>query len=313
MISTKLASISLAAALFSVLPAVQAKAQAIRTFVSVAGSDTNPCSITQPCRHFQAAVNATALGGEVDALDPGAYGSFTISQAVTIEGQGWSYVAPPANGNAITINAGSGNVTIRGVSLNGVGATGNTVGIMFNTGASLTVRDSVVQNFGSSGIQFAPNTSTLSQLFVSNTAASDNSSGIVISPSGSGTTKAVLNHVEAEHNGTTGIVALTGSQTINVTVSDSVSANNGVDGIFAESDGATSVKIMVRNSTIANNAGNGLESFNTGATIRFTRSTITGNGTAWVANASGVVTSYNDNNIDDNGSANTAPPQIGYK
>ncbi len=57
------------------LPAVQAQAQSIRTFVSVAGSDSNPCTITQPCRHFQAAVNATAVGGQVDALDAGAYGS----------------------------------------------------------------------------------------------------------------------------------------------------------------------------------------------------------------------------------------------
>ena len=92
-------------ALAVTLPVVSAQAQSIRTFVSTAGSDSNPCTITQPCRHFQAAVNATAVGGEVDALDAGAYGSFTISQAITIEGQGWSYIAPPTGGNGITINA----------------------------------------------------------------------------------------------------------------------------------------------------------------------------------------------------------------
>src|SRR5712691_3568323 len=111
------AALALACSLF----AAPANAQAIRTFVSVAGSDSNPCSLASPCRHFSAAVAATAVGGEVDALDPGAYGSFTISQAITIEGQGWSYIAPPANGNGITINAVSGDVFIRGVSLNGVG------------------------------------------------------------------------------------------------------------------------------------------------------------------------------------------------
>ncbi len=52
------------------LPAASAQAQAPRTFVSAAGSDSNPCSFAAPCRHFQAAVNATSLGGEVDALDP---------------------------------------------------------------------------------------------------------------------------------------------------------------------------------------------------------------------------------------------------
>src|SRR5216683_4019773 len=129
-----------ALALAVTLPAVPAQAQSIRTFVSTAGSDNPSCSLASPCRHFSAAVAATAAGGEVDALDPGAYGSFTISQAITIEGQGWSYVAPPSNGNAITINAVSGNVFIRGVSLNGVGVA-NANGILFNSGGSLNVQD----------------------------------------------------------------------------------------------------------------------------------------------------------------------------
>src|SRR6266852_4489055 len=143
-----------ALALAATLPAVPAQAQAIRTFVSVAGSDSNPCSLAQPCRHFSAAVAATAAGGEVDALDPGAYGSFTVSQAITIEGQGWSYVAPPLNGAAITITAGStDNINIRGVSLNGVGVASST-GIRFNSGGSLNVQNSVIRNFGADGIRF---------------------------------------------------------------------------------------------------------------------------------------------------------------
>ena len=92
-------------------------------------------------------MNATSAGGEVDALDPAGYGPIIISQAITIEGQGWSYIAPPASGNGITINAVSGNVTIHGVSLNGAGITGGTNGIVFNSGDSLTVTDCVVQNF----------------------------------------------------------------------------------------------------------------------------------------------------------------------
>jgi hypothetical protein len=102
--------IAAALALAVTLPAVSAQAQAPRTFVSAAGSDSNPCSFAAPCRHFQAAVNATTLGGEVDALDPAGYGPITISQAITIEGQGWSHIAPPANLQAITNNAMTGNV-----------------------------------------------------------------------------------------------------------------------------------------------------------------------------------------------------------
>src|SRR5258708_2109211 len=113
---THVPSVLLATILACAFFAAPAQAQSIRTFVSTAGSDSNPCSLPQPCRHFSAAVAATAVGGEVDALYAGAYGSFTISQAISIEGQGWSYVAPPNNGNAITITAGSGDVSLRGLS-----------------------------------------------------------------------------------------------------------------------------------------------------------------------------------------------------
>lgn len=99
-----------------------------------------------------------------------------------------------------------------------------------------------------------------------------------------------------------------------MTVTDSVSANNISVGIFAQSLGGTSVSIMVRNTTCANNGGNGLEAEGNGATIRVTRSTITGNDTGWAVSSSGVVKSYGDNNIDDNGSANTEPPgPLSYK
>jgi hypothetical protein len=148
---TRTTIMAAALALAVTLPAVSAHAQAPRTFVSAAGSDGNPCSFAAPCRHFQAAVNATSAGGEVDALDPAGYGPITISHAITIEGQGWSYIAPPANGSGITINAVNGNVAIRGVSLNGVGVSGITDGIIFNSGGSLTITDCVVQNFSASG------------------------------------------------------------------------------------------------------------------------------------------------------------------
>jgi hypothetical protein len=59
-----------------------------RTFVASYGVDTNPCSLTQPCRTFAAAVALTSTNGEVIVLDSAGYGSVTISQPVSI-------VAPP--------------------------------------------------------------------------------------------------------------------------------------------------------------------------------------------------------------------------
>jgi hypothetical protein len=293
------------------LPPVPANAQtAIRTYVSITGNDTNPCSLTAPCRHFQAAVNATSVGGEVDALDPGGYGSFTINQAVTIEGEGWSYVAPPASNAAITINAGSGNVVLRGLSLNGAGAA-DASGIVFNSGGGLSVRDCIIRNFSDPlrAVFFTPNSSGKSQLYMSNTLVSDNTGdGINIQPSGSGTTNVVFDHVEMLNNAGAGLDAGTGSQTINITINDSVSSDNTDSGILASSTGGTMVSIMVRNSTIANNSF-GLAASGSGAIIRLTRSTIAGNNVGW-SNSGGVVESYADNNIDGNGTDNTAPPCV---
>jgi hypothetical protein len=301
----------LVTAIVCLLPAAPAQAQVIRTFVSVAGSDANPCTITQPCRHFQAAVNATALGGEVDALDPGAYGSFTISQAISIEGQGWSYVAPPANGAAITINAVSGNVFIHGVSLNGVGATGGTNGIQFNSGGSLNIQDSVIRNFGYRGIEFKPAAS--SKLSISNTLVSDNfDAAIAVELSGPGTAEGALDHVRLENNLIGVFVNTDLGETVNLMVSDSVSANN-TYGVDVQTNGAGESNVMIRNSTITNNSTAGLYTTQSGVFVRVTRSTIVRNGSGWQANSGAVVTSYADNNIDDNGSGNGAPPANVYR
>src|SRR5262245_23923450 len=54
-------------------------AQATRTWVSGVGNDANPCSRTAPCKTFAGAISKTAIGGEIDALDPGGYGTITIT------------------------------------------------------------------------------------------------------------------------------------------------------------------------------------------------------------------------------------------
>jgi hypothetical protein len=315
--------LTLFVALVSLLPAAPAQAQAARTFVSAAGSDSNTCTnVATPCRHLATAYAATSANGEIDVLDPANYGALTITGPVSIEGHGWAAISAASGNQAITINANTGDkINIIGVVLDGT-AIANTTGIQFNSGGTLIVRDSVIRNFGNVGIVFQPNSSGQSQLFVLNTLVSDNTGdGIEISPSGSGTTIAVLDHVEMENNEASGVEAVLSAQTVNVTVSDSVSANN-VIGIAANvpivsqrsnaAAGGSVVSIMVRNSTIANNSLLGLLA-NSG-TVLVTRSTITGNNTAWSAINGGVVSSYADNNIDGNTSANTEPPNpLPYK
>jgi hypothetical protein len=300
-------------ALAAALPAPAAQAQASRTFVSAAGSDSNNCiTVTAPCRHFKAAYALTLANGEIYVLDPANYGSLTITGPVSIEGHGWASSSALSGGSAaITINANTGDkINIIGVVLDGT-AIASSIGIQFNSGGTLTVRDSVIRNFTDDGIQFSPDAST--QLFVSNTLVSDNgTNGIQILANGSGTTTGVLDHVTMENNHSHGLFVLTAAQTVNVTVSDSVSANNTSNGIYAESTGAGPASVMVWNSTIANNGNDGLLASGA-AVIRVTRSTITGNTTGWAIAttgtpiSTGIVWSYADNNIDGNGSNNSTP------
>jgi hypothetical protein len=63
-----------------------AYAQATRTWVSGVGDDANPCSRTAPCKTFPGAISKTAAGGEIDVLDPGGFGSVTITKSITIDG-----------------------------------------------------------------------------------------------------------------------------------------------------------------------------------------------------------------------------------
>jgi hypothetical protein len=284
-------------ALAVTLLAVQAQAQSPRTFVSAAGSDSNPCSFAAPCRHFQAAVNATTAGGEVDALDPAGYGPITITQAITIEGQGWSYIAPPASGNAITINAVSGNVALRGVSLNGVGITGNTNGIEFNTGASLSVQNSVIQNFSGAGIYF--DTSDASSLFVTNTSASNNGAdGISVFPTSAGVVvQVVLNRVEANNNGRNGIGmnASRGANNINATASDSVAAGNAGIGFNATSGGSGYASFSLFHCVTSNN-GTGMEADGVLGILVLSQTLVgAGNQTFWQIANNGTINSFQDN------------------
>jgi hypothetical protein len=306
----------LVAALVGLLPAAPAEAAAARTFLSAVGSDSNNCAnVTTPCRHLATAYAATAANGEIYVLDPANYGSVTITGPVSIEGHGWASIAPVSGQAAITINANIGDkINIIGVVLDGTAIT-NTTGIQFNAGGSLTVRDSVIRNFTSHGILFQTNAANPSQLFVSNTLVSDNGGyGININPLSLGSTNAVLDHVELQNNASAGLAAQTVGQTVTVVVSESVSANSAGDGIYANSSGGNAINLTVRNSRIANNAVDGLHALGAGATIRVTRSTITGNNTGWVAALTGVVLSYGDNNIDGNTNVNTEPPNpLTYK
>ena len=135
-----------------------AQAQATRTWVSGVGDDVNPCSRTAPCKTFAGAISKTATGGEISVLDPGGYGTLTITKAITVDGgtgAGWgSTLASSVNGFVINIttNLSSDRVILRNLSINGAGTTLGVDGIRFLDGAQLTVENVHIFNFSGDGI-----------------------------------------------------------------------------------------------------------------------------------------------------------------
>jgi hypothetical protein len=294
--------IAAALALAATLPIAPAQA-AGRTFVSAAGNDSNPCTITLPCRNLQAAYNAVAANGQIDALDPGNYGSLTITGPVSIQGHGWASLSANT-GAAITINSpgATDEIAISGVVLDGLGITG-TDGIRFDSGGSLNVRDSVIRNFSGTGIYFVPNGT--SSLLVSNSLVADNGTdGISVFPtSTAGVVTAAFNRVDVNNNGNNGIgVNASRSAFINIyaTASESTATHNLGDGFRATamaSAGSTSTQFVLFHCVASSNA-TGIESSGTGAIIFVAQTMVNANGVAWKLDGSGSILTFGDNYVD---------------
>src|SRR5216684_3161674 len=123
----------LAIATFMFAFASLAQAQATRTWVSGVGDDVNPCSRTAPCKTFAGAISKTASPGEIDALDPGGFGSVTITKSITIDGGGGQVASILSSGTfAITVAAQPNDVvTIENLRIQGAGVSLGTNAIRF--------------------------------------------------------------------------------------------------------------------------------------------------------------------------------------
>src|SRR4051795_2127947 len=97
-----LAALTTTAAL-ALVPSV-AFGQATRTWVSGVGDDANPCSRTAPCKTFAGAISKTAAGGEIDCLDPGGFGTVTITKSITIDCDGTFGSILASGTNGVNVN-----------------------------------------------------------------------------------------------------------------------------------------------------------------------------------------------------------------
>ncbi|MGO9017346.1 MAG: right-handed parallel beta-helix repeat-containing protein [Syntrophobacteraceae bacterium] len=258
-------------------------AQATRTWVSGVGDDANPCSRTAPCKTWAGAISKTAVGGEIDALDPGGFGALTITKAITLDGGGQLASILVAGTNGIAVAAGSEDVVIiRGLRFDGLGTKQNTgnaglTGVQFESGAVLYVEKCIIFGFQDSGLSFVPNQSTNSQLFVSDTNITNNSinnttaAGINLQPTGGGKITVTIERSRVEGN-TTGLIA---SDNVEATVSNSIISGNSENAISVTGGG----QVNVENCILSNNTGAGVYVDSKNAAVLLDNNTIVNNGT----------------------------------
>ena len=199
-----------------------------RTFVSTTGSDTNPCSRTQPCRNFGPAIAAVAAGGEVVALDSGGYGRITlIDKSVSIIAPVGIHAAITAStGDGITINASNIVVLLRGLFLTGLGGY---TGINVANAKSLTFENGFVGGFDADGIYFAPQ--AVAEVILSNDVIRKNgNTGMDIVSNGDLVVRGRITHTRFEDNGANGLAAFGETR---VVVDDTTAMNNYYTGFNA--------------------------------------------------------------------------------
>jgi hypothetical protein len=306
------------------LTAQGAWAQSARTWISGIGDDANPCSRTAPCKTFVGAEIKTSAGGEVDTLDPGGFGAVTLTKSITLADEGTGVAGSQVSGtNAIVVNCTTDPncvVVIRGLVVDGTGTGLN--GVNFLAGKTLILENMTIRGFSSSsagfGVMFQPNASQSYNLMIENCTISTSGTGSVGSGIGAGVEVAprggvanvnvVLDHVRlVDGNAGLRVDNSSGAGAINVTVSNSAVSQNVNGGVAAISPSKTTPAVISIDHSIVAQNNVGLNARAAGAVIRFGSSAVSGNAEAIKFSNGGTVSTYGDNQMNDNTSIGTPP------
>lgn len=275
-----------------------AMAQATRTWVSGVGDDANPCSRTAPCKTFAGAISKTAIGGEINAIDPGGFGAVTITKSITIDGGGTlaGILAAGTNGIIINItpsvNDPTPRVVLRNLDINGVGT--GLKGIRVLGTASVLVENVTIQRFSQQGIDVSPTGSsdvTLSKVTIRHTAAA----GVMFTPTSPAIAFGNIADSVIDGNGR-GVHVGNGSS---VTISRTSLSSNADFGV-AVGGPTRAADVTIDNATIAGNAIAGVNSNGGFAIGRLSNSTLFANAVALQTTNGGQLFSYRTNRIDGN-------------
>lgn len=295
-----------AIAIFIYSAPAHAQAQAIRTWVSGVGDDTNSCGRSDPCKTFAGAIFRTTANGEINCLDPGGFGAVTILHSITINCVYTGGGLAAASGNGIVVNTelATDIVTLRGLSL-GAGASA-AHGINVRRVGALHIHNVQIRGFRllGSGIYFAPSNAG-AELYVSDSYLTDNGNstttgGIVIQPSGSGSAKVSINRVQIERNAVGVRIDGTGTTgEIRAFIRNSTILGSTNNGVLSSASTAVNFVFLARNGIFGNNIG--IQSDGANSKMEISGNTIIGNlGIGMSMTADGTIQSYGNNEVSGN-------------
>jgi Right handed beta helix region len=284
MISTKLASIGIGAALSVVLLVLPAHAQ--RTYVANGGSNGGGCTFSTPCSSMTTAVFETQSGGTLSCLNDGDYGAaVTITVTMTID-----CIGTTANIGPFTINGPGITVTIKNVSI----YNRNAPAISFNNGARLYLDNVTIDdNTIALSVQAAEPTTVV----VSNSTIKDNVSGVLLKPASGGSVTATFDGVTIVNN-TGGLRTDSTNGAVRVDVANSTISNNTANGIVAIGGAGGNSMMTLKNDIIASNGQAGIVVSGTTAAVLVNNSVLDSNTTgATSAVSGGRILTYGNNSI----------------
>ncbi len=272
--------------------------QATRTWVSGVGDDVNPCSRTAPCKTFAGAISKTANKGEISVLDPGGFGTVTITKSITINGEGTLAGILSAGTNAINVNDSATatpdtiEVNLRYLSING-GGTGLD-GIKFISGKKLSIEHCLIQNITGDGVEVTtstPNTTGGAFLSITDTRIEQtNALGINAVPV-NGPVNIKIDNVNQFRSATNSGIFLSGDIRANISNS-SFSGNHAAAGIAV----AGTADVTLDHVRAVGNSFGVLNVSGTPVT-RLKDCTFTGNITNGANNVAGTMTGFQSNII----------------
>jgi parallel beta helix pectate lyase-like protein len=274
----------------------QAQAQATRTWVSGVGDDANPCSRTAPCKTFAGAISKTADCGEIDALDPGGFGTVTITKGIKIDGGGGeagqvASILAGTGSPGITLNNTSVNCpmdVIRNLDINGTQV--GTIGINVVAGGTLALENVDIEDFTAQCVNDQPSSAVGLTIYNSNFERCGG--GALVVSSTSFVSRVVASRSQFSKSTGTG-VGINAGTNAKITLRDCDVNNNLGGGVL--STGATAA-VLLQHSTISNNQSFGVHTV-TGGTVFLSDSNVTfNNGTGLFADT-GTITTWNNNYV----------------